>query len=165
MTTAHPSYEQLVGLPACVSQPVPTAFEDANGHLNVRHYVGIASEGLDESLVAQGIPPMWPAQGHAVFSAEHHLTYISELRTGDRMSARVRLLGRSERAAHALVYLLDETHERLSFVMEEIFLHISMETRRTASWPEDVAKALDARVEEDGRLPWEPDVSGSLHLR
>jgi acyl-CoA thioester hydrolase len=165
MSVAHPTYEQLVGMPAHVRQPVPQAFEDANGHLNVRHYTGIASEGLDESLVAQGIPRNWPTTGHACFSAEHHLTYLAELRTGDRMSARVRLLGRSERAAHALVHLLDETHERLSFVMEEILLHIDMETRRTAPWPEDVAAALDRRVAEDADLPWEPDVSGSMRLR
>ena len=165
MKRPHPSYEQLAALPAYAEQPVPIAFEDANGHLNVRHYTGIASEGLDESLVAQGIPQNWPASGHACFSAEHHLTYLAEMRTGDRMSTRVRLLGRSERAAHALVYLLDESHQRLSFVMEEIFLHIDMETRRTAPWPEDVAAALDARIAELAALPWEPDVSGSLALR
>jgi len=77
----------------------------------------------------------------------------------------VRLLGRAERAAHALVYLLDESHQRLSFVMEEIFLHIDMETRRTAPWPDDVAAALDRRIAEDAELPWEPDVSGSMALR
>ena len=165
VTAAHPTYEQLVDLPAYAVQPVPVAFEDVNGHLNVRHYTGIASEGLDESLVEVGIPQNWPASGHACFSAEHHLTYIAELRTGDRMSARVRLLGRSERAAHALVYLLDESHQRLSFVMEEVFLHIDMETRRTAPWPDDVAEALDRRIAEDARLPWEPDVSGSMALR
>ena len=161
----HPTYEQLVDLPAYTEQPVPIAFEDANGHLNVRHYTGIASEGLDESLVAQGIPQNWPATGHACFSAEHHLSYLAEMRTGDLMSTRVRLLGRSERAAHALVYLLDESHQRLSFVMEEIFLHIDMETRRTAAWPEDVAAALDRRIADDAGLPWEPDVSGSMTLR
>jgi acyl-CoA thioester hydrolase len=152
-------------LPAYVEQPVPIAFEDVNGHLNVRHYTGIASEGLDESLVGVGIPQNWPAQGHACFSAEHHLIYLAELRTGDRMSARVRLLGRSERALHALVYLLDESHQRLSFVMEEILLHIDMGTRRTAPWPEDVATALDERIAEHAELPWEADVSGSMALR
>ena len=162
--TTHPTYDQLLELPAYVEQPVPMPFEDINGHLNVRHYTGIASEGLDESLVPQGILQNWPAQGHACFSAEHHLVYLAEMRTGDRMSARVRLLGRSERAAHALVYLLDETHERLSFVMEEIFLHIDMETRLSAPWPEDVAAALDRRIEEHASLPWEPDVSGCLAL-
>jgi acyl-CoA thioester hydrolase len=152
-------------MPAYVEQPVPVAFEDVNGHLNVRHYTGIASEGLDESLVELGIPQNWPGQGHACFSAEHHLVYLAELRTGDRMSARVRLLGRSERAAHTLVYLLDESHQQLSYVMEEIFLHIDMETRRTAPWPDDVAAAMDERIAEHGALPWEPDVSGCLALR
>lgn len=105
MRAPHPTYQQLEALPAYVQQPVPVAFEDVNGHLNVRHYTGIASEGLDES------------------------------------------------------------HERLSFVLEEVFLHIDMETRRTAPWPEDVAAALDRRIARDADLPWEPDVSGSMSLR
>ncbi|GAB6985411.1 thioesterase family protein [Nocardioides pyridinolyticus] len=162
---SHPTYDQLAGLPAYAEQPVPIAFEDVNGHLNVRHYTGIASEGLDESLVSLGIPQNWPAQGHACFSAEHHVTYLAELRTGDRMSTRVRLLGRSERAAHALVYLLDETHQRLSCVMEEIFLHIDMSTRRTAPWPDDVAAALDERIAQDAALSFPATTSGSLKLR
>ncbi len=165
MSRTHPSYDALVALPAYTEQPVPVPFEDANGHLNVRHYTGIASEGLDESLVALGIPQNWPADGHACFSAEQHLTYLAELLTGARISSRVRLLGRSERAAHALVYLLDETNQRLSFVMEEVFLHIDMETRRTSPWPEDVGAALDEQIAEHSALPWEPDVSGSLSLR
>ncbi|GAA1145887.1 thioesterase family protein [Nocardioides aquiterrae] len=162
---SHPTYDQLAALPAYAEQPVPIAFEDVNGHLNVRHYTGIASEGLDEALVPLGIPQNWPAHGHACFSAEHHVTYVAELRTGDRMSTRVRLLGRSERAAHALVYLLDETHQQLSCVMEEIFLHIDMNTRRTAPWPEDVAAALDGRIAEDAALPWAPETKGCLSLR
>ena len=165
MTAPHPTYEQLVDLPAYTVQPVPVPFEDANGHLNVRHYTGIASEGLDESLVDLGIPQNWPIQGHACFSAEQHLTYLAELLTGTQISSRVRLLGRSERAAHALVYLLDDSHGRLSFVMEEILLHIDMETRRTAPWPEDVADALDKQIAAQSELPWDADVSGSLNLR
>ncbi len=164
--TTHPTYDQLLGLPAYVEQPVPMPFEDMNGHLNVRHYLGIASEGLDESLVPLGIPQNWPiSAGHACFSAEHHCTYLTELRTGDMMSARVRLLGRSERAAHALVYLLDETHTQVSYVMEEIFLHIDMSTRRTAPWPDDVAASLDQRIAEDAELPFPASTSGCLALR
>ncbi len=165
VTRTHPTYEQLAVLPAYTVQPVPVPFEDANGHLNVRHYTGIASEGLDESLVDLGIPQNWPAEGHACFSAEHHLTYLAELLTGAEISSRVRLLGRSERAAHALVYLLDDSNHRLSFVMEEIILHIDMGTRLTAPWPEDVAAALDQQIALQSGLPWEADVSGSMSLR
>lgn len=64
-----------------------------------------------------------------------------------------------------MVYLLDDTHQRLSFVMEEIFLHIDMHTRRTSPWPADVAANLDARIAEDAALPWEVHPSGCLALR
>jgi len=166
VTSEHPTYEQLVVLPQFSAQGVPTAFEDINGHLNVRHYIGIASEGLDESLVDVGILQNWPnVAGHAVFSAEHHLTYLSELRTGDKISVRVRLIGRSARAAHAVVYLLDDTHQKLSSVVEEIFLHLDMGTRRTAPWPDDVAAGLDGRIAEHQALSWQPTLSGSMALR
>lgn len=162
----QPTYAQLQPLPAYAVQPVPEAFEDINGHLSVRHYLGIASEGLDESLVDLGIPQNWPTKfGHACFSAEHHVTYLVEMRTGDAMSVRVRLLGRSERAAHCLAWILDDTHQRVSCVMEEIFLHIDMGTRLTAPWPEDVAAAMDARIAEHRELDWPATGSGCLSLR
>jgi acyl-CoA thioester hydrolase len=113
-----------------------------------------------------GIPQNWPTvAGQAVFSAEHHMTYLSELRTGDKISVRVRLVGRSARAAHVVVYLLDDSHQKLSYVMEEIFLHINMESRRTEDWPEDVAAAIDRRIAADADLPWQPLLSGSMALR
>ena len=165
-TTAHPTYDQLRDLPGYTSQSVPAAFEDINGHLNIRHYVGIASEGLDESLARVGIPQNWPTvAGQGVFTAEHHMTYLSELRTGDRISARVRLIGRSERAAHAVVYLVDDTHQQVSYVMEELFLHIDMASRKTAPWPEDVAAALDKQIASEADLAWQPALSGSMALR
>ncbi|MCY7395658.1 MAG: thioesterase family protein [Nocardioides sp.] len=162
----QPSYDDVVSLPASLSQSVPVAFEDINGHLNIRHYVGIASEGLDDSLVELGIPQMWPiSAGQAVFSAEHHMTYFAELRTGDKISVRVRMLGRSERAAHVLVFLVDETHHRVSYAMEEIFLHVDMESRATSPWPQAVAGAFDERITEHQALPWDAPVSGSMSLR
>ena len=161
------AYEELAALPAYAQQPVPTPFEDANGYLNVRHYLGIGSEGLDDSLTELGIAWNWPVkEGHACLSAEHHIRYLDGLRTGDRMSVRVRLVGRSERAAHAVVYVLDDTHERVACLFEEILLHVLVDgERRTAPWPDDVAAAMDARIAEHADLPWEPGLSGALALR
>lgn len=162
----YPTYEQLAGLPAYAVQPVPVAFEDNNGQLNVRHYLGIGSEGLDESLLSVGIAHNWPSKaGLAFLSAEHHLTYVHELRTGDRMSVRVRLLGRSARALHALVYVLDDTHERLATVFEEIGLCVRLDPRGSEPWPDDVASALDTRIAEHAALDWGVVTSGCLALR
>jgi acyl-CoA thioester hydrolase len=162
----HPTYEQLAGLPAYAEQPVPIAFEDNNGQLNVRHYLGIGSEGLDESLVDLGIAHNWPIKaGLACLAAEHHVTYLHELRTGDRMSVRVRLLGRSERALHALVYVLDDTHARVATVFEEIGLCVRLDPRGSEPWPAEVATNLDARIAEHAALGWPPSPVGCLSLR
>jgi acyl-CoA thioester hydrolase len=161
-----PSYDQLAALPAYAVQTVPVAFEDNNGQLNVRHYLGIGSEGLDESMVSVGVPHNWPVKsGLACLSAEHHLTYLHELRTGDRMSVRVRLLGRSERAAHALVFVLDDTRERLTTIVEEILLCVRLDPRGAVPWPEDVAAGLDARIAEHAGYDWPAPTSGCLALR
>jgi acyl-CoA thioester hydrolase len=163
---ALPNYDLLVSMPATAVQPVPVAFEDNNGQLNVRHYLGIGSEGLDESLAGVGIPHNWPLKsGLACLSAEHHLTYQHELRVGDVMSVRVRLLGRSKKAVHAMVFVLDDTHQRVSCVFEEILLCVRLEPRRSEAWPDDVAAALDARIAEDASLDWEPVTTGCLSLR
>ncbi len=83
-TAKHPSYDQLKDLPAYAEQPVPIAFEDNNGHLNVRHYLGIGSEGLDESLVDLGIPVDWPIKaGHACFAVSGPVEKSITLETGD----------------------------------------------------------------------------------
>lgn len=162
----HPTYSQLVSLPAYAEQPVPVAFEDNNGQLNVRHYLGIGSEGLDESLVSVGIPTNWPVKdGLACLSAEHHLVYFHELRTGDRMSTRVRLVGRSEKAAHAQIFVLDDTSERVVCAFEEIFLCVRLDPRGTVPWPEDVAKGMDERIAEDAGRDWGHEITGHLALR
>lgn len=161
----QPTYEQITELPSHAEQSVPVAFEDRNGHLNVRHYLGIASEGLDDSLVELGIPKDWNNTGRAVFSAEHHLSYFHELITGDKISVRVRIIGRSERAIHALVYLVDETRQQVSYLMEEVFLAIDMNERRTTPWTDEIKAKVDARAAEHATLSWEPHLSGSIKLR
>ena len=163
---AFPDYDQLVSMPATAVQPVPIMFEDISGQLNVRHYLGIGSEGLDESLAGVGIEHNWPlTTGLACLSAEHHLTYLHELRTGDRMSVRVRLIGRTAKAAHAMVFVLDDTHQRVSCVFEEILLCVRLDPRGTEAWPDDVAAGLDARIAEDAGLSWAAPTTGCLSLR
>ena len=81
------------------------------------------------------------------------------------MSVRVRLLGRSERAAHALVFVLDDTNSRLATVFEEIILCVRLDPRGSEPWPDDVAANLDARIAEDASLEWPPVTSGCLALR
>ncbi len=161
----EPTFDNVTQLTSYSERHVPSAYEDFNGHMNIAHYLGIASEGLDEALLEVGIPKNWRRAGRAIFSAEHHLTYFHELRTNDTVSTRVRLIGRSERAMHVLVYLVDEGREHISYLMEEIFLCMDMETRKTTPWSAEIAEQADAVIVKHAELAWEPELSGSMALR
>lgn len=161
----EPSFADVTRLTSFSERHVPSAYEDFNGHMNIAHYLGIASEGLDEALLEVGIPKNWRRAGRAMFSAEHHLTYFHELRTNDTVSTRVRLIGRSERAMHVLVYLVDEGRQHVSYLMEEIFLCIDMATRKTTPWTPEIAERTDAVIARHAALPWAPELSGSMALR
>lgn len=161
----EPTYAEISSLTPYAEQSIPAAFEDLNGHLNIRHYLGIASEGLDDAMVTVGLPKDWRSTGRAVFSAEHHLAYFHELRTGDKVSVRMRFIGHSERAAHVVAYLVDESRQQVSYVMEEIFLCIDMESRKTTPWSDEVSTRMQALADEHAQLDFEPHLSGSMALR
>lgn len=160
-----PSYDEVSELPTHLRQRIPAAFEDINGHLNVRHYLGIVSEGLDKSLEEVGIQPDWRNTRRAVFSVEHHLTYFHELVTGDEVTVKARLIGRSDKALHALACLVDETNQRIAYLMEEIMVNIDMDSRKSASWDPEIAERLDARIAEHQERAWAAPLCGAMSLR
>lgn len=49
--------------------------------------------------------------------------------------------------------------------MEEVFLCIDMEARKTTPWSEDTAARIDARIAEHKELDLEEHLSGSMSLR
>lgn len=162
----RPTYDDLLPLPAHNAQTVPPEYEDINGHLNIAHYLTIASWGVEHAFRAAGLA----ADRHVVerlgtFAAEHHLVYLSEVHVGSEVSVRVRFLGRSARALHLQAYLVDDTHRRLSYTMELVSVHIDFATRRTTPWRDDTAASLDAVVAEHAALLWVPVLSGSMSVR
>ena len=65
-----------------------------------------------------------------------------------------------------VVYLLDDTHQRVSYVMEEIFLHIDMDSRRSApTGPRTSPPPSTAASPPTPSCPGSPTLSGSMSLR
>ena len=161
-----PTYDQLNRLPAYNRLVVPPDYEDVNGHMNIAHYLTVASWGVEYAFRAAGMAEDWQSsEGLSAFTAEHHLVYLHEVHVGSEGSVRVRFLGRSARAVHVQAYLLDDTTRQVSYTMELISLHVALAARRTATWPEELAASFDRLVAEHGALTWEVPVCGSMALR
>jgi acyl-CoA thioester hydrolase len=161
-----PSYEQVDQLPRHLQRTVPAEFIDENGHMNIGRYLELGGMALWLRCQHElGMPKEYIEQrGLSTFTAEHHLTYHSELLEGDEVSVRVRLVARSAKVLHAVCLIVDETNRRLACTMETTAVHIDMDERRPVDFPDDVAALIDAGIAADER-PWPAPLCGAMGVR
>jgi len=158
-----PSTDQVRTLPSYFPQRVPEKFIDENGHMNITHYFGLGAWAPWTHLTDLGLGQTYIDQrASSFFTVEHHIRYTGELLLDDSFSVRVGFAGRTSKAVHAVSFVLDESHDRVSCVMELMYVHVSMESRRATDMPDDIAALLDAEIAPN---PWVADAVGGLSLR
>jgi acyl-CoA thioester hydrolase len=162
---ALPSYAEALALPHAPPLTVPTAYGDGNGHLNVRHYVGILDDAewtlFDE--FGAGTAASQAGVG-GMFALEAHLTYRREVLVGDEVAVHVRILDRTSKLLHLVSYLLNRSRGEVSASMEALEAYVDYGTRRAAPFPAAAGAALDAIIQRNRALPWRPELSGSIAL-
>jgi len=163
MRVAMPSIEQVRQLPAQVTRVVPREWQDYNGHVNVQHYLGIYHEttwplfesfGVDEARLTR--------EGVSFFDLEHHHWFLAELHVGDTVSAHTRLLQRSAKRVHGVLFIVNDTLSQLASALEFISIGADLRTRRTREFPPDVAAGLQAIIERHASLDWNAPRCGSI---
>ena len=161
-----PSVEQVLALPTAYSVVVPPDYTDGNGHLNIARYMQLHSDGgwayfarfgLSEESAAAG--------GPTTFDVEHHVVYRREVLAGQEVSVHVRLVDRSETALHSIQFLVNRSTGEIANTHEAVSLSVALRTRSVAPIPAQLTRALDARLEQDRALPWQPPLSGAMAIR
>ncbi|GGF50683.1 hypothetical protein GCM10011519_25800 [Marmoricola endophyticus] len=148
----HPSYAEASSLPLVHEQTVPAEFIDQNGHMNIVHFFSLGSHGAWRRLQDLGMGEDYiERRGSSFFTVAHHIDYLSELREGQRLTVHSGVVERNDKAARSLALVLDPEHERLACALEVKVVHVSMETRRASTIPDDIAAALDTDVADH---PW-----------
>src|SRR5690606_8187295 len=133
--------------------------------MNITQYLRLGAESLEVALEALGMGQEYrDVRRHSNFAVEHHLTYLTEMHLGERIAVYPQLLDRTERAAHAMMYLVDETNDRLANTLEAVLVHVSMDDRRSAPFPEDVLPRLDEMVARHSAV-LDPPLCGAMGLR
>jgi acyl-CoA thioester hydrolase len=163
MQPTIPRYEQVIELPSLMERVVPAAWQDLNGHVNVRHYLELfdaaswpmlAGFGLDERVFRE--------RRQGLFDLEHHLWYLSELHVGDIVSVHARFIARTAKRFHGVMFAIDRTRSRLASVFEYVSSGADLEARRTAPLVPELAAELDRRIAEHLKLAWPAPVCGVL---
>jgi len=110
---------------------------DYNGHMNVAFYVLIFDHATDavQDLLNLGAAYREEAGG-SVFVVESHVTYDQEVMEGASVSVTTQVLGADSKRLH-LFHHMFETGSTVPVATNELMiLHVDLNTRRVAPFPE-----------------------------
>jgi acyl-CoA thioester hydrolase len=161
--TDLPSIDLVRGLPAYFEQTVPDDYIDENGHMNITKYFELGAVAPWLRLGDLGVDDAYiPERGLSFFTVEHHIRYLGELRLGEPLSVRPAFVGRTHKALHGISFVVDESRDRIACTMEILYVHVSMETRRSAISPSSAAATSSGIGAERA---WARDAATGLTLR
>lgn len=155
--------EKIMALMSVYRLTIPPEYEDYNGHVNIRWYMAIFDDAGYPLYDYLGLTPDYlKAHGYGGFDLEHHLHYLNELLVGDRIVVYLRMLARSAKRMHYLMYLVNETRGVLAATFECVNSFADLKVRRTAPYPPDIAAKIDELVAAHTALDWASPVSGVM---
>jgi acyl-CoA thioester hydrolase len=139
---------------------VESAWIDYNGHLNMAYYNVLFDRAVDEvfELLGCGLDYV-RHERHSCFTAEVHVRYLRELHTDDPVRVTFQLLGYDRKRMHYFEQLFHAGEGWVSATSENMSLHVDMEAKRTAPFPDRVAAALGRMQSAHSRLP-RPEAAG-----
>jgi acyl-CoA thioester hydrolase len=127
---------------------------DYNGHLNMAYYNVLIDRSVDEAFALVGLGPEYAKQrGQSFFTAECHVRYLRELQAGDPVRTTIRLVDYDEKRIHFFAELYHAHEGWMSATSEQLALHVNMQTKKVAAFPDDVLDRLAAMKAAHAALP------------
>ena len=161
-----PTYEEAAALPMGREQLIPHAYLDRNGHMNVRHYIGVFDDCGFPYLNRFGIDHNYVAREHkGVMDLENHVRFVAEVLEGERVSAHLRLLDVGPKSVHWMNFMVNHTKRTVSATLELLTVHVDLETRRVVPWSAESMAGMSAQLELDRALSWAAPSSGCMGIK
>jgi acyl-CoA thioester hydrolase len=149
--------------PPSLRTVVPPAWADSNGHMNMRWYVALFDDAGDELHERVGLTPEFHRLHRTgTVDLEHHTHFLHEVMPGDTVAIYSRLVARSAKRLHYLMFLVNESSHKLAAIFECMNAFTDLSIRRTAPFPVEIAAKIDAWLARDTALDWHAPVSGAM---
>jgi len=139
---------------------VEPAWIDYNGHLNMAYYNVLFDRTVDEAynLLGVGIDYV-KAQRHSCYTAEVHLRYVRELHADDPVRVTFQLIAHDHKRLHYFEQLFHAHEGWVSATSENLAVHVDMDAKRTAPFPDAVMARLSLMQSAHDQLP-RPQATG-----
>jgi len=146
-------------------QTVEAQWADYNGHLNMAYYHVLFDRAGDEAFSAIGLGPNYVTQRNATFfTVEAHVSYLAELKPGDKVRVTTQILDHDAKRVHYVQQMFHADDGYLACVTENMVMHVSMETRRSAPFPADIQARIDEMATAHKGLAIPPQVGHRIGI-
>ena len=127
---------------------------DANGHMNVAHYVSAFDDGSCPMFDDFGLGWDYTERGEAsVFMVSSSIDFRREVLAGDPLEMTTVLLGFDRRRIHIYQEMFHREQRYLAAQAEFVFVHIAFATRRASALPALAHARLQQIQAAHARLP------------
>lgn len=153
-------------IPILHRETVQPDWIDYNGHMNLAYYVLVFDHATDALQDVVGLDAAYrAATGGSVFVVEAHLTYDNEVKLGEEMRVRTRVLDVDEKRLHLFHEMSAGDDNRLAATNELMILHVDLASRRTAPFPAPVLAHLERLKAAHAALPQPPQVGRRIIIK
>ncbi|MBL8164885.1 MAG: thioesterase family protein [Anaerolineae bacterium] len=150
-------------LPIVYTVTIPERYRDMMGHMNIRWYMELFDEAGMPLFDLIGLTAEhYTANMAGGFDLEHHVHYLNEVHIGDTVEVRGRLLARSAKRLHYMLFMINTTRGKLASTFECVNSYADLRERRTAPYPPEIAARIDVLLSAHQKLPWVAPVCGSM---
>jgi len=155
----------LESLPLYHRETIPVEYQDLMGHMNIKWYFDLFARSGRKFFKVHGLDEDYFRNGNfGVFALKHFIQYFAEVRTGQRVAVHARLIARSDKRFHFMLFMINETTTQLASTFEALITHADLKIRRSAPMPAGIVQKFDATLAEDETLEWEAPLSGAMRL-
>jgi acyl-CoA thioester hydrolase len=142
---------------------IPEAYKDENNHMNVRHYLGIFDDAGYPMIASFGLTPSFHEKhGTGGFDLEHHIHFLNEVLIGDSVTVYLRVIARSAKRIHYMMFMVNDTRQKLAAVFECVNSFADLSVRKTAPYPPEVAEKIDTTLARHQALAWDAPICGII---
>jgi acyl-CoA thioester hydrolase len=138
---------------------------DVNNHMNVAYYVLAFDQGVDLLWTRLGITDEYISNHNSsTFAVESHIIWTREISEAEPYIVTSQILAFDEKRIHQFMRMYHADQHYLVATAEWMNLHVDLDVRRVAPWPDEIRDSIAAYVAEQGELPWPVEVGKKMDI-
>jgi len=152
--------------PVLLEKKVRRKWIDFNGHMNVAYYILLFDQAFNLFLDQHDLGQEYAeASNNSMFTLENHITYQHEVLHKDQLQIHFQLVDMDSKFIHYFLRLIHKEKQYLAASMEQISLHVDMNSRRPKRFLPATYDKLRATYADHKQYPTPRELGRSIGIR